>query len=406
MGLGHLAGHLGGHDGLQHHGVGGQLAAALHGAVQIIAQQHAGLVAADGLEFARLIAYHDAHAVTVGVGAHDEIRLHLVRQRHRQIEALRILRIRGFHRGEVAVDDHLLRHAVQMLDAQTGQGLRHQLVAAAVEGRIYHLEGVRHLGHGVVIVDHIHDVCHELSIRLVPHGLDQACLDGFIEVHALSTGENIDLLQFRGDGGGVVGRQLCAVLPIDFIAVVLLGVVAGGNVDARLTAVLPHGKAQLRRGAQGLKDPHMDAVGGAYLRGSAGKLHGVVAAVHADGNALPPGVRSLGTDHVGKALGGPADDVHVHLVQSHLHGAPQSGGAELQRAVKPALDLLLVSGDGLQLLHLIRRQRTAVQPLFVLTHVIQHRFRPPLPLPRSEYFGPPPTWSQAHTATRRSRKSR
>ena len=67
----------------------------------------------------------------------------------------------------------------------------------------------------------------------------------------------------RGDGVGVLGRQLGAVGPVDLIAVVLLGVVAGGDVDARLTAVLPHGEAQLRRGPQGLEDAHMDAVGGA-----------------------------------------------------------------------------------------------------------------------------------------------
>ena len=293
-----------------------------------------------------------------------------------------------------------------MPDTQTGQSLRHQLIAAAVERGIHHLEGIRHLGDGIVIVDHIHDICHEFAVGLVAHGLDEARLDGLVEVHALHAGEDVNLLQLGGDGGGVVGRQLRTVLPVDLVAVVLLGVVAGGDVDARLAAILPHGKAQLRGGTQRLEDPHMDAVGGAYLGGGPGKLHGVVAAVHADGHAPLFGVLALGADHVGKALGGPADHVHVHLVQTHLHGAPQSRRAELQRAVEPALDLLFVPGDGLKLLHLVRRQCAAMQPLFVLIHVIQHRFRPPLPLPRSEYFAHPPAWSGAHTATRRSRKSR
>ena len=53
--------------------------------------------------------------------------------------------------------------------------------------------------------------------------------------------------------------------PVNLIAVVFLGVVAGGDVDTRLTAVLPHGKAQLRGGTQRLKDPHMDAVGGVHV---------------------------------------------------------------------------------------------------------------------------------------------
>ena len=406
MGLGHLAGHLRGDDGFQHHGLLRHLAGALHGAVQIVGQQHAGLVTADGLEPALPVAHHDAHPVAVRVGAHDEVRLHLVGQRHRQIEALGILRVGRHHRGEVAVNDHLLRHAVQVLDAQTGQCLRHQLVAAAVEGGIHHLERIRHLCHGIVVVDHIHHMAHEFPVRLFAQCLNEARLHRFVKGHALDTGENVDLLQLRGDGGGVMGRQLRAVLPIDLVAVILLGVVAGGDVDARLTAIFPHGKAQLRRGPQGRKNPHMDAVGGTYFRRGPGKLHGMMAAVHADGHAALLRFLALGTDDIGKALCGPADDVHVHLVQAHLHGAPQSGSTELQRAVKPALDLLLISGDGFQLLHLIGRQCAAVQPLFVLTHVIHHRSRPPPQLPHSECCWPLPAWSAAHTATRRSRRNR
>ena len=266
---------------------------------------------------------------------------------------------------------------MQVLDAQTGQCLRHQLVAAAVEGGIHHLERIRHLCHGIVVVDHIHHMAHEFPVRLVAQCLNEACLYRFVKVHTLDAGEDVDLLQLRGNGGGVMGRKLRAVLPIDLVAVILPGVVAGGDVDACLTAILPHSKAQLRRGPQGLEDPHMDAVGGAYLRRGPGKFHGMVAAVHADGHAAPLRLLALGADDIGKALGGPADDVHVHLVQPHLHGAPQSGGAELQRTVKPALDLLFISGDGFQFLYLISRQHTAVQPLFVFTHVIPHRSRPP-----------------------------
>jgi hypothetical protein len=50
--------------------------------------------------------------------------------------------------------------------------------------------------------------------------------------------------------------------------------------------------------------------------------------------------------------------VDVHIVQAHGHGAPQSGGAELQRAVKPGLDLAGVVSDGLQL-GVLRRAQSA-----------------------------------------------
>src|SRR5699024_8411245 len=128
--------------------------------------------------------------------------------------------------------------------------------------------------------------------------------------------------------------------PVDLVAVVLLGVVAGGDVDARLAAVVPHGEAQLRGGAQGVKNAHVDAVGGADLGGGPGEGHAVVAAVHADGHASALRLLALGGDDVGEGLGGVSDDIDVHMVQPHGHGAPQAGGAELQRAVKPALDLL------------------------------------------------------------------
>ena len=163
----------------------------------------------------------------------------------------------------------------------------------------------------------------------------------------------------------MLGRQLGAVGPVDLIAVILLGIVAGGDIDARLTVVFPHGEAQLRRGPQRLEDTHMDAVGGADLCGGSGKLHRVVAAVHAQGHAPALGLLALSADDVGKALSGPADDVDVHLVQADAHGAAQAGGAELQRGKEPALNLLLVAGNRAQLLLFRLAERRTAEPLFI-----------------------------------------
>ena len=145
---------------------------------------------------------------------------------------------------------------------------------------------------------------------------------------------------------------------------------AGGDVDACLTAVFPDGEAQLRGGAQGLENADMDAVGGADLSGGAGKLHGVVPAVHADGNASALALRTLGGNDVGKALGRPADDMDVHIVKARVHGSPQTGGAELQRAEEPAFDFLGIVPDGLQLGVFRRGEGGAVKPLFVFLHEI------------------------------------
>ena len=346
MGLRHPAGHLCGDDGFQQHGILRQLARPGHGSQQVIRQQHAGLVAGHGDELAVLAPHQNTHPVAVRVGTDDEVGAHLVGQSHRQIKALGVLRIGGVHRGERAVEHHLLLHAVQVLHPQLPQSLGHQLPAAAVEGGVDHMEIVRHFGNTLPVVDHSHDILHKCLVRLLAHKLNAAHGHGLVKRHGLHAGEDVDLLQLPGNGVGVLGRKLGAVGPVDLVAVVFLGVVAGGDVDARLTAIVPHGEAQLRGGAQGLENTHMDAVGGADLGGGMGKLHAVVAAVHADGHALIHGGLPLGADDIGKALGGPADDIDIHLVQAHLHGAPQAGGAELQRAVEPALDLLVVACDG------------------------------------------------------------
>ena len=390
-----------------------QLACPAHGPDEVIQHQNACLVAGDGNEGAVPAANHDAHPVAVRVGAQNKVGAHLVRQLNGQIEALRVLRIGGDHRGEAAVQHHLLRNAVQMLHAQTPQSLRHQLPAAAVEGGIDHMEGIGHLGHGLPVVDHGHDVGHEPFVRLGAHDLDEALGLGIVKLHPADAGENVDLLQLTGNGGSVLGRQLGAVGPVDLIAVILLGIVAGGDIDARLTVVFPHGEAQLRRRPQRLEDTHMDAVGGADLCGGSGKLHRVVAAVHAQGHAPALGLLALSADDVGKALSGPADDVDVHLVQAHLHGATQTGGTEFQRPIEPLPDLLLIVPDALQLGVLLLAQGRGRQPLFIFLHIrhdgCSFRFTR---LPRRAWAwrpadsGRPPPWRPGRTIPRRSRRSR
>ena len=169
----------------------------------------------------------------------------------------------------------------------------------------------------------------------------------------------------------MLGGQLSAVLPVHLVAVVLLGVVGGGHVDARLTAVLADGEGQLRRGAHGLEQPHLDAVGGHDAGGFLGKLRRVVPAVKAHGNALCAGIRPLCLDHFGEGLGGVTDDVDVHLMQAGTHGATQTGGAEGELVKEAALNLLGVVGDGFQLGLFRRGEGGAVEP-FLIRFQIRH----------------------------------
>ena len=124
----------------------------------------------------------------------------------------------------------------------------------------------------------------------------------------------------------MLGGQLGTVLPVDLVAVVLLGVVTGGDVDTGDAAVLPHREGQLRGGTQGLEQAHGDAVARHDTGGLPGKDVGVVAAVEADGHPPGGGLGPLLQDDLGKGLGGVADDMDIHPVQPHPHGAPQARG--------------------------------------------------------------------------------
>ena len=161
------------------------------------------------------------------------------------------------------------------------------------------------------------------------------CLHRLVVVHGLDA-ENVHLLHLLAMASAWWG-QLGAVLPVDLIAVVLLGVVAGGDVDAGDAAVFPDGEGQLGRGAQGLKDAHGDAVARHDAGGArANSWSGCGSRSRSPRPAWPP---PLGQNDLGEGLGGVADDMDVHLVQAHAHGAPQTGGAELQRGRKNRLSI-------------------------------------------------------------------
>ena len=243
-----------------------------------------------------------------------------------------------------------------------------------MEGRKHDFERVGDFRDCLVIVDLLHDVGQELFVRLHAQTLNQSGTDRVIVRHGFYAVKDVDLFQTLHNGVGVFRGKLRAVLPVDFIAVVLLGVVAGRDVDTRLAVVFPDRETQFGRGAEGLKEADMDAVGGADFSGGNGEIHGVVAAVHANGDAAAFALFALGDDNVGKALRGPADHMRVHLMEAGTHGTAQSGGAELQRGIEPGLNLFGIVFDCFQFRVFFRRQGGAVQPLLVLFHEIHTQF--------------------------------
>ena len=210
-----------------------------------------------------------------------------------------------------------------------------------------------------------HDVGEKGLVGLRPHNLDQGLGDCLVIVHAADGGKQVQLRHLLRHRVGVAGRQLGAVLPIDLIAVILLGIMAGGDVDAGDGVIFPHGEGKLRRGAQGCENPHRDAVARHDGSRLPGKFLRVVAAVVTDAHAPGRGGRAFFQNHLGEGLGGVTDHMDVHIVQSRTHGAPKTGGAEFQGAEKAAFDLLFIACDGAQLFPLRRAEGRAFQPLLI-----------------------------------------
>ena len=217
-----------------------------------------------------------------------------------------------------------------VFEADTVQGLRHQFHAAAVERGVNNLH-VCVLGHGF---GREHKGKLVFQIALIHFGAHDFDGGGGGAGNGGETyiGRVFNLGYFGHDilvhGGG----DLAAVAPKHFVAVVLLGVVAGGDHNAGGGVLDADAVAQFRGGTQILEKIHLDAVVaknlGRYLR----KQTGVVAAVVADAHA--GSTFHLFLDVVGEALGGHAHSVLVHAVGAHAHDAAEAAGAELQIPVK------------------------------------------------------------------------
>ena len=145
---------------------------------------------------------------------------------------------------------------------------------------------------------------------------------------------------------GHLQGDLAAVGAVHLVAVVLGGVVAGRDADARAAAQIPHRPGEGRGGLQPGIDVGRDAVGGQHPGGLPAEQLALVAAVVGQGHLLG---QAGGVQRVGQALGGPADGVDVHPVGAGADDAPQSAGAEGQVPVEPVVDGLGIAGDALQL---------------------------------------------------------
>ena len=351
----------------------------------IVQQQHAHLVAGDGVVLPVRTAHHDADTVGVRIGAEDEVAADLLGEVDGQIEALRVFRVRALDGRERAVEHHLLLDGDDLRHAQPVQRLGHKVPACAVKRRVDDLEAVGHAADDVRVDRLTQDVCEEGLVRLRAHELHQSLTHRIVKVHALDVVEDVQPLHVLGNCGGVLRRQLRTVGPVDLVAVIFLRVVAGRDVQSGRRAVVLDGERQLRRRAQGVKNTHMDAVGRHDGRGLVRKALTVDAAVKADGDAARARTRALGLDDLRERLRGVTDDVDIHAAAAERHLTAQAGRAELERGEKAALDLFFIIADGIELFPLRIGERGTVEPTLVFFHVITHR----LLLPSAPRRSPP-----------------
>ena len=184
--------------------------------------------------------------------------------------------------GEVSVRLFLLRHHGDMGDAQLSQQLFHAFKARTVQRSVDQLQvlDARAVAH-TLGVNGIHEIIQTFLAAVFDAAFGQGCIKiGGLHgkaVHGFDGGQNLC---------GNFQRDLAAVRAVHLVAVVLGGVVAGGDADARAAAVVAHGPAQGRGGLQPGVDVGLDAVGGEDGGSLAGEHIALDAAVVADGNLL------------------------------------------------------------------------------------------------------------------------
>ncbi len=221
------------------------------------------------------------HAVVVGIGGHDDVGVLGFGLLDGELERLGVLGIGRLDRGEAAIADGLLFDD-RILEPILVEQHRHSVNAGAMERRVDELDlvargedglGLEHeRGHGLA-VDDVH-------LQLERDGL-AGRLDGR-EQRGQRGGIGRELLELRGDAGGVRLDHLPAVSAVEFHAVVVRRIVAGGDHDAGLRGGGAGGEGELRRGAVLGEKERVDAEGVERLRGALGEGAGEVARVVGD----------------------------------------------------------------------------------------------------------------------------
>ena len=296
-----------------------------------------------------MVVDRDADAVRVRVGGQHQVAVNLFAQLNAQLQSGFFLRVWIWAGREVAVRQLLFPHHRNVLNADALQNAADQLVSGAVERGVDHLQVA--LLHRRLADAQRKDAVQILVHQLVGDVLDHAGAQPLLQRDLFDPVKDVGLAGKLQHLGGSLRVELAAVLAVGLVAVILGGVVAGGDDDAGAAVQLTNRKGKGRGRHQFLKQVRLDAVGRKDPRGDVGKQIALDAAVIGDGHRR---ILKFLLDIVGHALGGKRDGINIHPVGAHAQNAAQSGGAELQHLDKALLDLVVVALDVHHLCNQIR----------------------------------------------------
>ena len=310
------------------------------------------------------VARHDPHPVAVGVGSDDKVGTGFLGECDSGEKNIRKLRVWFFDGRKISVRRGLARYNRQLFKAQPAENFRDKLPAGAMQ------RGVND-AHFLCCVQGAfgrhplrENLVKEGFVDLLPDQDNAAVAFCFLQVAGANPVKKIDGGDFPAYGIGMLGRKLCTVLPVSFIAVIFLGIVACCDVDARNTAEVAQGKGKLGRRAQIVEKINLDAVCGKNRCGTLRIETGVFSAVVGDGNAAFTGIFFL--DQFAEPLCCLHDRINIHSGKSGCHDAAKTCGTETQPLRKPAFDFCGIVADVFQLPAGIRVQFFIGKPFFIV----------------------------------------
>ena len=333
----------------------------------IPAHEGAGLVAGQEDHFTLVIADADAHAVAIRIGADDDVCAFFVGEIDGHLQGRGVLGVRRFDGGEAAVA-HVLLGDGEEVEAELFQQHGDEHAAGAVECgednfEVLGLVAFQQLG----LQHHGLDAGEVEVVHLSAERDDFALLIGW-EGCVRLVFEGVDLFD---NTSGVGLDNARAVAEVHFEAVVVGGVVTGGEHDTGVGAELTDSEGHLRRGAAAVEEIDVSAVFdgdlGAFLSELGGEMARVVGENDA-GFATEAGFGPVGLGIRDEATGGASDVVIVHGVRADagvvgalvgggrttLGGgddltdgaSAQTAGAKLESLVEAVIQLRPLTGGG------------------------------------------------------------